>query len=78
MATFTQRDGTLIASVTGAPGRVLELSVRIRRHGQDAPLDDARRRELIAVNHQLAAGGLRVLALATGRVASPVKASCAI
>jgi Ca2+-transporting ATPase len=58
MASFHQAQGAVVAYVKGAPGRVLELS----------ELDEGRRRQLLAINEELAAEGLRVLALAAGTV----------
>jgi P-type Ca2+ transporter type 2C len=59
MASFHDESGSTIASVKGAPSRLLEMSA----------LGDADRRALEAVNAGLASAGLRVLAVATGPVA---------
>jgi Ca2+-transporting ATPase len=56
MATFHRVDGRLVAFVKGAPGAVAAI----------CGANDAR--DLLAVNEQLAAGGLRVLAVARGDV----------
>jgi Ca2+-transporting ATPase len=74
-------DGRVTAFVKGAPGRLLELaawravggggeapddSARVAMDGAPrVPMDDAGRRQLEAENRELAAGGLRVLALAS-------------
>jgi Ca2+-transporting ATPase len=50
--------------VKGAPGRVLELSDREQAAGGPEPLTAARREVLLEANRELAARGLRVLALA--------------
>lgn len=70
MATFHRRAAhePLVAFVKGAPSRVLERATRLRGDGGDRPLDDAARAEVLARNHDMAARGLRVLALATGTV----------
>jgi Ca2+-transporting ATPase len=74
MASFLRgADGRVTAFVKGAPGRLLELAAWRAAGGageaQDASarvaMDDAGRRRLAAENRELAAGGLRVLALAT-------------
>ncbi|MCI0569510.1 MAG: HAD-IC family P-type ATPase [Myxococcaceae bacterium] len=48
----------------GAPEAVLELCRAARRNGVDAPLDEDARRELRAAADRMAAGALRVLAVA--------------
>jgi Ca2+-transporting ATPase len=76
MATFTMRDSQGVeAWVKGAPGRVLSLCDRVRGLDGDRPLDPAGRARLQAENVGLAAQGLRVLALAAGRVESPTEAA---
>ena len=81
MASFHRgADGRVVASVKGAPGRLLELSSRravgaagegtaggeaaVDGEEPSIPLDAAARRHLLAENRDLAARGLRVLALA--------------
>ena len=61
MASFYRRDGELIAYVKGAPRRILELS------GED----EAARTRVMQANDVMAGDGLRVLALASGRVSAP-------
>ena len=68
MATFHQVEGDLVAYVKGAPTRVLERCDRYESAAGDVPLDDASRRRFIDQNKDLASRGLRVLALARGRV----------
>ena len=53
-----------LAYVKGAPREVLALSTHIRIDGEDVPLDDTRRLEIIAANDEYARSGLRVLAVA--------------
>jgi Ca2+-transporting ATPase len=72
-AAFTREDGAVVASVKGAPARVLDLCRHLRRHGGIEPLDEQRRAELIDVNQRLAAGGLRLLAVASGAVDQPAE-----
>jgi len=69
MATFHHAaDGALHACVKGAPGRIIERSIRELGTEGERPLDDAGRNRLLAMNHALAARGLRVLALARADV----------
>jgi potassium/sodium efflux P-type ATPase len=53
-----------IVFVKGAPKEVLDLCTMIRLNGQDAPLDDDRRVQIMAANDDYARNGLRVLAVA--------------
>ncbi len=72
MATFHRSpDGSLLAKVKGAPGRLLELSDRMLSGDKEIGMTGAMRAELRRTNDALAARGLRVLALATGTVAEP-------
>lgn len=72
MATFHRSpDGSLLAQVKGAPGRLLELSDRMQSDDKEIEMTGAMRSELRRTNDALAARGLRVLALATGTVAEP-------
>ena len=65
MATFhTTPDGGTLALVKGAPGRIIELCTRRLTAEGERDLDDEGRRQLIAINDDLARRGLRVLALA--------------
>jgi len=67
MATFHRAtSGVLCAYVKGAPRRIIERSVRELTAGGERPLDDAGRARLSERNRELAARGLRVLALARG------------
>ena len=61
-------DGCTTAFVKGAPHRVLDLCWSVFRRGAARPLDAAARAALERANDDMAAQGLRVLALATGRV----------
>ena len=58
MARVHDRNGERAASIKGAPGRVLDRCA----------LDEAARRALVDTNNALARQGLRVLAVASGRV----------
>jgi len=75
MAVFERLDGSTVAYVKGAPGRLIDLSDRISTSSGDQPLDGEGRAQLLAVNHRLAAGGLRVLGVACGPVAGPEEAA---
>jgi Ca2+-transporting ATPase len=68
MATFHRTKDGLVACVKGAPGRVLGRCTGVVERGVPRPLREGERDELSALNHALAAEGLRVLALATGPV----------
>jgi Ca2+-transporting ATPase len=68
MAVFDDVDGDIVASVKGAPGRLIELSQRHLTTTSEEPLDDDGRARLRDVNDTLAGEGLRVLALARGVV----------
>jgi Ca2+-transporting ATPase len=65
---FRRPDGTLIAYMKGAPGRVVERCGRVATPDGERPLDAAERRRLAAANRTLAARGLRLLGLACGTV----------
>jgi P-type Ca2+ transporter type 2C len=71
MAVFDEVDGDVIAYVKGAPARLIELSDRRLTRIGEQPLDEDGRARLRDVNHTLAAEGLRVLALACGKVRRP-------
>ncbi len=66
MATHHRRGTSLVACVKGAPERVVALCARWRTPGGEAPLDADARRRVLEANEELAARGLRVLALAEG------------
>jgi P-type Ca2+ transporter type 2C len=66
MATFHAAGGGTVAFVKGAPGRIVERSTAAAERGGERPLDDAGRAALLERNRELAARGLRVLALARG------------
>lgn len=68
MATFHDADSGLAVYVKGAPARVIERCDRVLSANGETTLDDTARQRLLERNHQLAARGLRVLALARGRV----------
>jgi Ca2+-transporting ATPase len=58
--------GHPVIFVKGAPVTVLEWCSREAIDGTERPLDDAARGSILRDNEQLAAGGLRVIALASG------------
>jgi P-type Ca2+ transporter type 2C len=64
MTTIHQRDGAPFAFVKGAPDVVLDLCTHIREHGEAVVLDEARKREVLDQNRDLASHALRVLAVA--------------
>jgi Ca2+-transporting ATPase len=70
MATLHREGEALRAAVKGAPEAVLAISHRIAVGEGERPLDDAGRRDWQRRNEEMAARGLRVLALATGRVSA--------
>jgi Ca2+-transporting ATPase len=68
MATFHRSDSGTVAFVKGAPRPVIERCDRIATDHGVRPLRPEQRDELLGWNRDLAARGLRVLALATGEV----------
>ena len=65
MASFHREGGALLAFVKGAPRKILEMS----------DMDEVRRKGVLDMNDAMANDGLRVLALASGRVAETSEAS---
>lgn len=61
------RDGFHQILTKGAPEHVLELCEFVHHKGEDLPLDDVRRGEVLAGIRELAGRGLRVIALADRR-----------
>ena len=71
MATFHKApDGSTMALVKGAPGKVLEQSSQVLEADGERPLDEAGRARILDANKALASRGLRVIALASARVAA--------
>lgn len=68
-------DGRLHAFVKGAPARVLDLCASLTAPEGDRLLDDDGREMVLEKNRDLAASGLRVLALAAGTVEEPTEAA---
>ena len=64
MASFHREADRQIAYVKGAPEQILASSTEELTPEGDVPLDDERRRTLLAANQDLATRGLRVLGLA--------------
>ena len=71
MATFHRARGVLVAYVKGAPHRLLPMCGEIYVEGRARPLAADDRERLIAVNREMAARGLRVLAVAYGQARVP-------
>jgi Ca2+-transporting ATPase len=69
MASFHRTPSGLLACVKGAPRRVLQLSSRVLTATGSREIDERERLRLLALNGELAARGLRVLALAQKAVA---------
>jgi Ca2+-transporting ATPase len=65
---FHREGGALFAHVKGAPGVIVAKSARQLTRSGEEPLDERGRKALLAANEALARDGLRVLALAAGRV----------
>jgi Ca2+-transporting ATPase len=74
MAAFHREDGSIVAYAKGAPRTILD---RCGCDSDGSRLDDARRAAIARANDAFAAGGLRVLALASGRVREPAEAALA-
>lgn len=66
----TIADGRLC--IKGAPEALLPRCTRISAHGEQRPLDENARRELLARSRRLAGRGLRVLMVAEGSSATPL------
>jgi Ca2+-transporting ATPase len=64
MATCHRSDGGFRVAVKGAPEAVLAASTKILVDGNEESVDDRRRQHWLERNESLAAGGLRILALA--------------
>ncbi len=64
MSTIHWDEGQQIAFVKGAPKEVLELCTRVLIDGQERPLDNALRAQILQANDDYARGALRVLAMA--------------
>ncbi|HEX7242700.1 MAG TPA: HAD-IC family P-type ATPase [Longimicrobiaceae bacterium] len=75
MATFHGSPGGVAAYVKGAPAQVLARCDRVLTRAGEVPLDEAGREEVRARNAELAARGLRVLALARAHPAAGRDAS---
>ncbi len=65
MTTVHRCSDTLVAFTKGAPRELLALCSRLRTTGQDVPLDDAARAEIVATIDAFASAGHRVLGVAT-------------
>ena len=67
MATFNRDGDGYRVAVKGAPEPVLEACSRIMTAGGESALDDAGRQRWLQRNHEMAADGRRILALAAKR-----------
>jgi len=77
MASFHREGSAIQAYVKGAPRAILAVSSRTAGSGGESDLDDAGRAELIEVNNRFARDGLRVIAVASGRVNAAAESSLA-
>jgi Ca2+-transporting ATPase len=68
MATFHEDDHGIRVAVKGSPETVLEVCSRLRSQGGEQQMNAAERLQWLKRNEQMAAEGLRVLALATKTV----------
>jgi len=75
MSVVRDERGTLRAYVKGAAEAVVPRCASIAAAGRVVPFDDDARRRLVALNEELAARGLRVLAVADRDVASAAASS---
>jgi len=71
MATLHGTAGALFAAVKGAPETIVDRCASVRTEEGAEPLDDDGRAAWLQTANEMAAGGERVLALATSRVESP-------
>jgi P-type Ca2+ transporter type 2C len=62
-------DGSLEACVKGSPQALLERCVAVRWDGKDETLDERSRGQIVAANDEMAAQGLRVLAVGRRQLA---------
>jgi Ca2+-transporting ATPase len=77
MTMVRQEKTAPVAYVKGGSKEVLALCTRIQMNGEEHPLDDTLRAQVIAANDGYARQGLRVLAMARRSLASdPVLMSC--
>ncbi len=74
MASFHRESDGVAAYIKGAPRRVLEMSQHVVTQNGERPLDNEQRQGVLQANDAMASGGLRVLALARGSVASAEEA----
>lgn len=75
-ASIHEDTGGATAWIKGAPGAVLGLSRSVRGAAGPEPLDDERREALRRRNADLAAAGLRVIALASAEGVDPGSITC--
>jgi Ca2+-transporting ATPase len=75
MASFHRTANGLTAYVKGAPRRLLEMSDSIASENGTVPLDAVQSKRTIDANDAMARDGLRVLALASGRVAEAAESA---
>ncbi|NIR44270.1 MAG: cation-transporting P-type ATPase [Gemmatimonadetes bacterium] len=71
MATFHERDGEYFVAVKGAPSAIVNVCDRVAQgESEDRPLEEGERESWLETVDELAADGLRVLAMAERRVES--------
>ncbi|HEX6433591.1 MAG TPA: HAD-IC family P-type ATPase, partial [Gemmatimonadales bacterium] len=68
MATFHRTPAGLVALVKGAPARIIQLSTEMLGPAGPREIGETERARLLELNRELAARGLRVLALGTRQV----------
>lgn len=66
MTTVYEEEGRLVVYAKGAPEQMIRRSDRYIEDGNIIPMTDEKRTELLKTNDELAAGGLRILAMCTG------------
>ena len=71
MSTIHRMQNSLVAYAKGAPTEMLALCTRIQVDGQERPLDDSLRAQVMAANDNFAHEGLRVLAVAMRQLPEP-------
>jgi magnesium-transporting ATPase (P-type) len=64
------RPSSFVVYAKGAPKEILDLCTCIRLNGQDLPIDDNWRAQIMAANDDYARSGLRVLAVAERRLSN--------
>jgi len=71
MTTVHRQGGRIVQFTKGAPDELLRKCTAVLRGGKAVPLTEELRREILAVNHDMAAGALRVIGAAMRSHAGP-------